>query len=169
MINLLILFVLLKRDLTMYSIRKHIQDRFSPFTNPSFGALKPALTKLEAKGFLSTSKMMSDGGKLSVFYSITNSGQKELKELLIAPLSLNPLQFISDAKVKLSCASFLGSEDRKIMYEEIKSKAYLFLSKAKNISEDEYTKSDFYQKIVLDNTICEYKNFISVIEGLEKA
>ena len=169
MINLMILFVLLKRDLTMYAIKKHIQDKFSPFTNPSFGALKPALTKLEKSGYLTTSKMMSDGGKLSVFYSVTNSGQKELRELLIAPMSINPLQFISDAKVKLCCASFLGTDDRKILYEEIKSKAYLFMSKAKNIADDEYTKNDFYQKIILDNTICEYKNFISMVEGLEKA
>lgn len=165
----MILFVLLKRDLTMYAIRKHIQDKFSPYTNPSFGALKPALTKLEKQGYLTTSKMMSNGGKLSVFYSITNSGQKELKELLVAPMSVNPLQFLSDAKVKLCCTSFLGSEDKKRMYEEIKSKAYLFLAKAKKISDDEYVKNDFYQKIVFDNTICEYKNFISMIEGLEKA
>ncbi len=27
---------------------------------------------------------------------------------------------------------------------------------------------DFYQRIVLDNTICEYNNFISMLEGLEK-
>ena len=169
MINLMILFVLLKRDLTMYAIRKHIQDKFSPFTNPSFGALKPALVKLEKKGFLTTSKMMSDGGKLSVFYSITGEGQKELQKLLVAPFSDNPLQFISDAKVKLSCSSFLGANDRKTMYEEIKSKAYLFLSKAKLAADNEYVQADFYQKIVLDNTICEYNNFISMLEGLEKA
>ena len=165
----MILFVLLKRDLTMYAIRKHIQDKFSAFTNPSFGALKPALVKLEKEGFLSTSKMMSEGGKLSVFYSVTNTGLKELRELLISQMSVNPLQFLSDARVKLSCASFLGTEDKKIMYEEIKSKAYLFLSKAKITSEDEYVEKDFYQKIILDNTICEYKNFISMVEGLEKA
>ena len=79
------------------------------------------------------------------------------------------LVVLSDAKVKLCCASFLGSKDKKRMYEEIKSKAYLFLAKAKKISDDEYVKNDFYQKIVFDNTICEYKNFISMIEGLEKA
>ena len=165
----MILFVLLKRDLTMYAIRKHIKDMFSPYTNPSFGALKPALVKLEKIGYITTSKMMSDGGKLSVFYSITNEGQKELKNLLIEPLSENPLQFLSDARIKLGCASFLGTDDKKIMYEEIKTKAYLFLSKAKMISENEYNPPDFYQKIVLDNAICEYKNFINMLEGFEKA
>lgn len=33
---------------------------------------------------------------------------------------------------------------------------------------DEYNPIDFYQRIVLDNTICEYNNFISMIEGFEK-
>ena len=27
----------------------------------------------------------------------------------------------------------------------------------------------FYRKMILDNTICEYKNFITLIEGLEHA
>jgi len=169
MINLMILFVLLKRDLTMYAIKKHIQDLFAPFTNPSFGALKPALTKLEAMGLLSTSKMMSEGGKLSVFYSVTNEGQKELKKLLVSKMSLNPIQFISDAKIKLCCSSFLGTNDRKMMYEEIKSKAYLYVAKAKELANNEYSEPDFYQKLVLDNTICEYNNLISLIEGFEKA
>lgn len=168
MINLMILYLLLERDLTMYSIRKHIKIRFSPFTNPSFGALNPALKKLEKKGFISSSKIMSDGGKLSVFYSITNEGQKELRKLMRDAVSENPLQFISEAKVKLSCSSFLGSEDKKEMFEEIKSKAYLFKSYAQNILNDEYIQKDFYQKIVLDNTVCEYNNFISMIEGFEK-
>ena len=46
MIELLILYVLLKRDLTMYAIQKRIEDNFAPFTKPSFGALKPALRRL---------------------------------------------------------------------------------------------------------------------------
>ena len=39
---------------------------------------------------------------------------------------------------------------------------------AEKIISDEYNTVDFYQRIVLDNTICEYNNFISMIEGLEK-
>ena len=51
MIELLILYVILKRDYTMYSIQKRIEDNFAPFTKPSFGALKPALRRLEIKTF----------------------------------------------------------------------------------------------------------------------
>lgn len=168
MINLMILFVLLKRDLTMYAIKKHIADKFAPFTNPSFGALKPSLVRLEKAGFITSVKVMSEGGKLSAFYSINDNGIKELRNLLLEPFSKNPLQFVSDAKVKLCCASFLSAEDKKHLFENIKAGAYLYRRNAQKILEDEYSPNDFYQKIVLDNTICEYNNFISMIEGFEK-
>lgn len=92
MIELLILYIVLKRDFTMYAIQKGIESEFAPFTRPSFGALKPALRRLEFNGFISTRKMMSDGGKLSVYYSITKSGEKELKRLILEKLSDNPLR-----------------------------------------------------------------------------
>ena len=168
MIDLMILFVLLKRDLTMYAIKKHIADKFAPFTNPSFGALKPALVRLEKSKAVTSSKIMSDGGKLSALYSITDDGIKTLKNLLLEPFSKNPIQFVSDAKVKLCCASFLSSQDLKQLLENIKAGAYLYRMNAQKILEDEYNPTDFYQKIVLDNTICEYNNFISMIEGFEK-
>ena len=164
----MILFVLLKRDLTMYAIKKHIANNFAPFTNPSFGSIKPALTRLEKSKSITSSKIMSEGGKLSAFYSITDNGVKELKNLLLEPFSKNPVQFISDARVKLCCGSFLSSQDLKQLLENIKAGAYLNRMNAKIILENEYNHTDFYQKIVLDNTICEYNNFISMIEGFEK-
>lgn len=168
MTDLIILFVLMKRDLTMYAIKKRIADRFAPFTNPSFGTLKPALVRLEKLKFITSSKIISEGGKLSSFYSITDEGIKALKNLLLEPFSKNPVQFISEAKIKLCCASFLSAQDTKQMYENIKAGAYLHKMNAQKILEDEYNPPDFYQKIVLDNTICEYNNFISMVEGFEK-
>lgn len=168
MIDLMILFVLMKRDFTMYGIHKRINDKFLPFSTPSFGAIKPALVRLEKKGCLTTSKIMSDGGKLSVYYTITDKGLKDLKEMLLKPITKNPLQFISEAKIRLCCSSFLSSQDAKSMFLEIKSIAMLHKTNSEKLLSDEYNPIDFYQKIVLDNTVCEYKNFISMLEGLEK-
>ena len=39
---------------------------------------------------------------------------------------------------------------------------------AKNALDEEYRQINFYQKIILDNTVCEYSNFINIVEGLEK-
>ena len=168
MIELLILYVILKRDYTMYGIQKRIEDNFAPYTKPSFGALKPALRRLEEKECLTTRKLMSDGGKLSVYYEITKNGVNELKRLILEDLSENPLQFLSNSRVKLCCAECLSSEERTRLFFSVKAKAMRFKVDAQNILNDEYNQINFYQKIVLDNTVCEYSNFITIIEGLEK-
>lgn len=168
MIELLILYVLLKRDYTMYAIQKRIEDLFAPYTKPSFGALKPALRRLEEKECLTSRKLMSDGGKLSVFYEITRNGKNELKRLLLEDLSDNPLQFLSNARVKLSCADCLDSDEKKRLFFSIKAHAMQFKSKALEILNNEYITTNFYQKIILDNAICEFSNFVTIVEGLEK-
>ncbi len=165
----MILYILLKHDLTMYAIHKRIQENFLAFTSPSFGAVKPALVRLEKQKFISSSKIMSDGGKLSVYYSITKDGVKELRNLLLKPLSQNPLQFLSDARIKLSCISFLDGTDAHDVFVDIKSNALLHKNNAEYILSDEYTPLTFQQRVVLDNAICEYKNFVSLVEGLEKS
>lgn len=169
MIELMILFVLLTRDLTMYSVRKRITTLFCAFTIPSFGALDPALKRLEKQGCLTSSKVLSDGGKVSIYYSITKQGEKILKTLLLKPLSKNPLKFLPEAKVKLCCASVLQKEDLQIMLDDITSNALLHKIEAQKRLEDEYNPPDAFQKLILDNTICEYKNFISLLEGLSKS
>lgn len=168
MIELLILYVILKREFTMYSIQKRIDDYFAPYTKPSFGALKPALRRLEEKECLKTRKMMSAGGKLSVFYEITKTGINELKRLILEDLSDNPLQFLSNSRIKLCCADCLDTDERKRLFYSVKMKAMQFKNSAQNILTSEYKEINFYKKIILDNTICEYSNFITVIEGLEK-
>lgn len=168
MIELLILYVLTKREVTMYGINKEIESEFAPFTSPSFGALKPALRRLEAGGAVTSRKMMSEGGKLSVYYSITKDGKKLLKDLMLEDLSINPVQFLSNCRIKLSLAELLDGEDKSSMFLHLKTLAFKFRSYAENILNDEYLKLSFYQKIVLDNTVCEFTNLINMIEGFEK-
>lgn len=168
MIELMILYVLTKRDLTMYSIQKFIEENFGAYSKPSFGAIKPALNRLGKANYLTSQKIMSDGGKLSVFYSITKDGLSELRRLILEPLSVNPVQFLSNARIKLSCASFLDKDDCSALFFHIKSLATQHKFEAENIISDEYNQLSFYQRIVLDNAICEYSNFISIVEGLEK-
>jgi DNA-binding PadR family transcriptional regulator len=152
----------------MYGISKSIEENFAAFTKPSFGAIKPALRRLEQGGFLTLRKTMSDGGKLSVFYTITAAGREELVRLLLENLSENPLQFLSNARIKLSCAEVLNQDEKKKMFFNIKTLATAYKNDAETTLNNEYNPLSFYQKIILDNAICEYKNFITIVEGLEK-
>ena len=167
MIELLILYVLSEKELTMYAVLKHIISNFGTFTQPSFGAIKPGLTRLEKAGFIRSRKAMSDGGKLSGFYSITADARAELKNLILEKISENPLQFQSAVGVKISCASYLAKDERAELFFHLKTKAQEHKFTAENSLNNEKSLT-FYQRIILDNTIVELKNLITLIENLEK-
>lgn len=167
MIELLILFELHKKVLTMYGISKEIHSTFGVLTTPSYGTIQPALTRLLKNGFIKMQKTMSEGGRPSCYYSITNDGKNELRRLLITPPQENPVQFLTSARIKLVCADILDKDDQLAMLKRLKKKAEVILIDAKNlINSQDFT---FYPKMVFDNLICEYNNFISLMEGMENA
>lgn len=167
MIELLILYVLSEKELTMYSVLKNILDMYATYTQPSFGAIKPGLNRLEKDGFIRSRKAMSDGGKLSGFYSITPDGREELKKLILEKTSKNPLQFQSICAVKISCSSYLDKEERKLLFHQLKDMTIEHKYTAEKTLENGKSLT-FYQRIFLDNTIVEYKNLVTLIENLEK-
>lgn len=166
MIELLILHELNEKVLTMYGISKEIKLEFSVLTTPSYGTIKPALTRLEKSGFIKTHKTMSNGGRPSTYYSITKNGVEELKRLLLLPPLENPIQFLPSARIKLYCADILEKEEQKELFNLLKIKAECILIDAKNMLK---SQENFYPKMVFDNMICEYKNFISLLEGFTNA
>ncbi len=167
MIELLILFELNKNILTMYGISKEIRASFSVLTTPSYGTIKPALNRLESGGCVKTRKTMSSGGRPSTYYSITDTGKKELKKLILSPPQDNPVQFLTTARIKLACADILGKDDQLTMLRQLKVKAENILLDTQNLLKEK--ELAFYPKLVFDNLTCEYKNFISLLEGFEHA
>lgn len=167
MIELLILFELNKTVLTMYGVSKEIRGDFSVLTTPSYGTIKPALRRLENGGFVRTQKTISNGGRPSTYYSITKEGVNELKRLIMEEPLENPIQFLPTARVKLACADILEKDEQLKMIALLKAKAESIIIDTKNIMT--FKDLSFYPKMVFDNLICEYKNFISLLEGFENA
>ncbi len=167
MIELLILFELRKKVLTMYGISKEIKSDFSVLTLPSYGTIKPALVRLANAGFIKMQKTISSGGRPSTYYSLTTSGEEELKNLLLLNPLDNPIQFLPVARMKIFCADILNSSEQKKMYKMLKTKAEsILLDVSSRLTSNEL---GFHSKMVFDNLLCEYKNFISLLEGLERA
>lgn len=167
MIELLILNELSKKVLTMYGISREIHSAFSVLTMPSFGTIKPALRRLEKSGFIKSQKTISEGGRPSVYYSITSEGKSELLNLLLEALPENPVQFLTIARVRLACAHNLDIRKQVELIKLLKLKSESILADTKNLIDK--SENEFYKKMVYDNMICEYKNFISLLEGLERA
>lgn len=151
----------------MYGISKEIHATFSVLTTPSYGTIKPALTRLENAGFVKKQKIMSEGGRPSCYYSITKEGQEELKRLIMAPPLENPIQFFTNARVKLACSDCLDNQEQLKMLKQLKLKAESILIDTQNMMKEK--DFAFYPKMVFDNLTCEYKNFISLLEGFEHA
>lgn len=167
MIEILILYLIRNRELTMYGIQKAIKEVFAAYASPGFGALNPALKKLEKSGFVISRRIMSDGGKQSGYYIATHEGNAELKRLLLSDITENPVQFFSNASVKLSCASVLSEKERAELFEKIKNKTFEHKYTAENILNNEYTSLTGFQTAVLKNTINEYNNLIALTENME--
>lgn len=164
MIELLILHTLSQKSSTMYGIKKYIETTFSAFVTPSFGAINPALKKLEKKECIKPGKLMSEGGKLSIYYTITEKGKKQLVDILLEDMSQNPSQFFLLARLKLVLADYLSKDEKKRLFFIVKALATKFKAQAKQAQNE----GQFYYNIVLDNLACEYTNIITVVEGLEK-
>lgn len=149
----------------MYGVQKKISEEFAIYTKPGFGTIKPALVRLESKGFVISRKSISEGGKVSIFYAITPSGMEELKRLIVSRTSENPVKFLNTARIKLICSSLLSNEDQVKLIEQLSLKANSIYVKSKKLLDN--TENDFYYNMVTDNIVQEYKNFISLLEGMK--
>jgi len=167
MIDILILYELTKKVYTMYGLSKEIRTNLSVVTMPSIGTLKPALVRLEASGFIKSQKTFSKGGRPSVYYSITEEGRTVLNGLLKNPVKNNPAQFLTDARIRLYCADALSPSEFEKLLSVLKTKTESLYNKSLKLSEE--NEANFYPKMVFNNLSCEYKNFLSLLEGIERA
>lgn len=85
--ELLILVILLGGGHTIYKIRQKIKSGYTVFLGASFGAIHPALKKLEKNGFVATRRKFSAGGQKSCVYTITKAGRAYFQELMTADAS----------------------------------------------------------------------------------
>lgn len=165
MINLLILYELNKSPLTMYGISRQIKLQFSSLLKLSMGTLQPALKKLEKNSFISSQKYMSAGGRPSICYAINDKGKQELKRELLSPLTENPVQYLVNARIRLCCSDILNQDDYIALIRLLKHKAEGLMIETKHLEET----SSSVTGLVLNNLACEYRNFVSLLEGLEHA
>lgn len=166
--EILILYILLNSQTTMYGIAKAISKQFGYISSPSFGTLQPALKRLEKKELVTASKFFTDGGKPYFFYSITESGKKFLTEKLMSKPSKNPIQLYPEIKIKLTCLDILNSDNKKELCKTLKAEVQKLKTNAEKIMTSAEYKDNGSGRMVLDATVTEYKNMLDVIERLEK-
>ena len=166
MIEILILYTIYKREKTIYSIRKDIIEIFGAFTKPSIGTIYPALQRLlKAKAVILNEKM-SDGGKKSSYYSLSNKGLDYFKELFFNS-SENPSLFYTHLQVRLATMGILSSNDRKLFVNEYLKKIEIYKFELEEKLRDEFIELDYYQTQLFKKTlkeIIELENYIKELK-----
>lgn len=167
MIEILILYIIHKREKTIYSIRKDIIEIFGTFTKPSIGTIHPALQRLLKDGAVSLNERMSSGGKKSSYYSITKKGFDVFKELFFNSASDNPSLFYTQLQARFGTMGLLHPEDRKKFISDFSKKMDIYQFEIENKLKDEYIELDYYQEQLLNKTLKELKSLKDYLKNLK--
>ena len=167
MIEILILYVIHKREKTIYSIRKDIIELFGTFTVPSIGTIYPALQRLLKVKAVALNERMTEGGRKSSYFSITNKGLDYFKELFFDSASTNPSLFYTQLQARLGTMGLLNTEERKRFIDEFSKKIEMAQFDIENKLKDEFIELDYYQTQLLKRTLKELKDLRDYLKCLK--
>ena len=167
MSEICILYCLTKREMTIYSVKKFITNLFGAFTRPSHGTIHPSLKKLLAENCVTVRDMLSEGGKKSSYYSITEKGKKHLTELLLSDLSDNPSVIMNEINIRLSAISHLNSEGKGILIQNAIRALDLQAANIEKMLNDKYINYDENQTAAMKQSqkqIADYMAFLKAFK-----
>lgn len=167
MIEILILYIVHKREKTMYAIRKEIMEIFGTFTKPSIGTIHPALQRMLKDGAISLNERVSEGGKKSSYYLITKKGFEAFKKLFFNDASENPSLFYTQLQARLGTMGLLSIEDRKLFVKEFSKKIEIYQFEIENKLKDEFIEFDYFQEQLLNRTLNELKALKEYLKKLK--
>ena len=166
MIEILILYVLSKKDRTIYSIRKDIINFFGAFARPSIGTIAPALKRLEAENAVSRSEKISEGGRKSCFYSISSKGLSVFKKYFFDSKKNNPSLFYADINARLGTIGLLKPQERKLFIEQSLRSIDIMIFEIQKQLEDEFLPLDAFQTKLLNRIMTELKSLKNYMQNL---
>ncbi len=167
MIEILILYIIHKREKTIYSIRKEISELFGYFTKPSIGTIYPALKRLLSQKAVSLVERMSDGGKKSSYYGITKKGLDLFREYYFSTLRDNPSLFYTRVQARLATMGLLNIEERKRYISELNKEIDGYQYEIENLLKNEYINADYFQTQSFIRTVAEYKALKEYLKKLK--
>ncbi|MCD7779305.1 MAG: PadR family transcriptional regulator [Candidatus Gastranaerophilales bacterium] len=167
MIEILILYIIHKREKTLYAIRKEIIEVFGTFTKPSIGTIYPALQRLLKEKAVTVTDRISEGGKKSSYFSITKRGFEYFKELFFNSASDNPSLFYTQLQARFGTMGLLKVEDRKEFLKEFSRKIDIYQFELENKLKDEFLDLDYYQRELLNRTLSELNSLKDYIKYIK--
>ena len=149
MIEILILYVLNRHDLTIYKLERAIGELFFPFFKPSLGSIAPTLEKLSERGFVNYSEKFSQGGLKSKTFSITPTGLAYLKKSIVEYKfkGLNSTKKTADALLFMK--DILNDEEISALQNNVETNLKIFKAEIERTLSSPYIRLDENQREIL--------------------
>ncbi|MBQ2645494.1 PadR family transcriptional regulator [bacterium] len=153
--------------MTIYSVKKNILKFFGAYTNPSHGTIYPSLKKMLSENIVTVHDVLSNGGKKSSYYSITDKGEKFFIKLMLSDFSENPSIFLQDINIRIASMKCLNNENKKSLIDKCIKSMDLYAITLNRSLNDEYSGLDIFQKSVMMQTLKQTLQFIEYLKNLK--
>jgi DNA-binding PadR family transcriptional regulator len=164
--EILVLYILKRHDLTMYSINKAIEEFFYPYFKPSVGSISPVLDKLQKEGCVEFSEKFSKGGLLSKTFRILPMGLRELTKLILEFNFSKNIQAIREISALLLCSDVLNNNEKQILKDKIKLELNILNKKTQDVIGNPYLGLAENQKKIYNLTKTEIERTLALVEEI---
>jgi DNA-binding PadR family transcriptional regulator len=144
-----------------YDIKQMMENSVSYFFDASFGAIYPALRKMEKEGLVEKQVVIQEGKPNKNLFAITESGRQQFLEYLNSPVS--PTVMRSDLLIRIFFARLTTKETVQAWLLEERAKNQAMYDNLRQIAEM-YPNMEKYKRFTLEFGIRQAEMIMKMID-----
>jgi DNA-binding PadR family transcriptional regulator len=156
-----ILGFLYEEPMSGYDIKQMMENSVSYFFDASFGAIYPALRKMEKEGLVEKQVIQQEGKPNKNLFAITDSGKQQFQEYLNSPL--NPTVMRSDVLIRIFFGRFTSPENIEKWLTEERAKNQAMYENLKRVAEA-YPNMEKHKRFTLEFGIRQAEMIIGMVD-----
>ncbi|MFS0555351.1 PadR family transcriptional regulator [Brevibacillus sp. 179-C9.3 HS] len=149
-------------EMSGYDIKQAFTNSIGFFYDASFGAIYPALRKLEEEGFVTKQEIIQSGKPNKILYRITEAGKQSFRQEIQTPIL--PPVLRSDMLVKIFFGKSRTIDEQKDLLEGCLDTQRQLLQQSKASFKKLEVNFDEYQRFCWEYTIHHLESTISFME-----
>ncbi|KMZ39881.1 MULTISPECIES: PadR family transcriptional regulator [Bacillales] len=149
-------------EMSGYDIKQAFTNSIGFFYDASFGAIYPALRKLEEEGFVTKQEIIQSGKPNKILYRITEAGKQSFRQEIQTPIL--PPVLRSDMLVKIFFGKSRTIDEQKDLLEGCLDTQRQLLQQSKASYKKLGVNFDEYQRFCWEYTIHHLESTISFME-----
>lgn len=157
-----ILGFLYDEPMTGYDIKQKMENSVSYFFDASFGAIYPALRKMEKEGLVDKQVIPQEGKPNKNLFVITESGKKQFQHYLESPI--NPTITRSDILIRVFFGRFTTKENIKQWLEEEREKSQAMYDNLTRIADLFGADMEHHKRFTLEFGIRQAEMILGLID-----